>query len=292
MSLYSRVKTWVSNEVLTASDLNAEFDNIINNSDISSLEGYSANVTEMQTVADPGGVGTESLASNAAEEITRLRYMIKWITGAAQWYVSTGRSLGTGLLSVKTADIDALQVTAAKLAADAVETAKIKDLNVTSGKLAADSVIAGKIADGAVNATAKLADGIVTQAKRATATSAVSSSCGSVSYIGGSRQDVTNLSVTITKSGRPVLLMLQGNTSGNGWIKFGASTQFLYFVRTSTDLSQFLYNIATEVVFPPGSFQVIDTDTGTGSTTYKVQVYPGAGDYIYFEDVKLVAVEL
>lgn len=126
MALYSRVKTWVSNEILTASDLNAEFDNIINNSDIDSIGGYSANVTEMQTVADPGGVGTESLASTTAEELTRIRYMLKWITGAAQWYVHTGRNLGTGALSVKTADIDALQVT----------TAKIADLNVTNGKLA------------------------------------------------------------------------------------------------------------------------------------------------------------
>ena len=37
MSTYSRVKTWSSNETLTSSDLNAEFNNIITNTNSGGL---------------------------------------------------------------------------------------------------------------------------------------------------------------------------------------------------------------------------------------------------------------
>jgi hypothetical protein len=56
----SRVKTWIGREVLVYSDLNDEFDNIINNLEASNVDGYSASVAQMRETADPGGIGTES----------------------------------------------------------------------------------------------------------------------------------------------------------------------------------------------------------------------------------------
>lgn len=93
---FSRVKTWVTTEDLTYSDLNAEFDNILTYFTPSGMDDYSANVTQMQTVTDPGEVGTESLATSLAGEIARLRQIIKEITGESQWYTSPSTSL-TGL---------------------------------------------------------------------------------------------------------------------------------------------------------------------------------------------------
>lgn len=87
MALYPRVHVWVNNEVLTASDLNAEFNNILNNSIASSIIGCSANVSAMQATVNPGGIGTESLAADVQGEIQRLRYMIQQLGGGAQWYV-------------------------------------------------------------------------------------------------------------------------------------------------------------------------------------------------------------
>lgn len=66
--------------------------------------------------------------------------------------------------SVYTAAIQALAVTAAKIAADAVTTAKILDLNVTTAKINDLAVTAGKIAADAVT-TAKILDANVTTAK-------------------------------------------------------------------------------------------------------------------------------
>lgn len=103
-ALFSRVKTWVSTEDVTYSDLNAEFNNILDNLTLANVDDYSANVSQMQTTADPGEVGTESLATTGAGEIARLRHLIREITGEDKWYETPTSSLlglanaiGTGL---------------------------------------------------------------------------------------------------------------------------------------------------------------------------------------------------
>ncbi len=92
-AIFSRLKTWVSTEDVTYSDLNAEFDNILNNLVPAMIDDYSITVSQMQTTTDPGEVGTESLATTLAGEIARLRFMIKEITGETQWYTSASASI-------------------------------------------------------------------------------------------------------------------------------------------------------------------------------------------------------
>lgn len=94
--LFSRIKTWVTTEDVTHSDLNAEFDNVITNFVPLMIDDYSTNVAQMQVVTDPGEVGTESLATTLAGELARLRNMIKEISGEDQWYETPVASL-TGL---------------------------------------------------------------------------------------------------------------------------------------------------------------------------------------------------
>ena len=53
----------------------------------------SSNVAAMQATADPGEVGTESLATSTEGEIQRLRNMLKEITGKTQWYETPASSL-------------------------------------------------------------------------------------------------------------------------------------------------------------------------------------------------------
>jgi len=91
---FSRIKTWIA-EVLTASDLNAEFDNIINNLDPDGIDDASATEGAMQAVADPYPASVSSLATNLRGEFQRLRYLIKQITGEAQWYIDPDVSLAT-----------------------------------------------------------------------------------------------------------------------------------------------------------------------------------------------------
>lgn len=98
--LYSRIKTWVSGEVLYAADLNAEFDNIITNDVPLKIDDYSATTTQMRIQTSPGAQGSESLATSLAGELERLRYVIARITGKTYWYDAPDRNL----LTEKSAD--------------------------------------------------------------------------------------------------------------------------------------------------------------------------------------------
>lgn len=92
-AIFSRVKTWTTNEDVQASDLNAEFDNILDNLIPAQLDDYSTNTAAMQATTDPGESGTESLATTLAGEIERLRFAIGEIKGTSQWYESATTSL-------------------------------------------------------------------------------------------------------------------------------------------------------------------------------------------------------
>jgi len=83
---FSRVKNWVA-EILTYTDLNAEFNNILTNLTPAGVDDESTNATAMQATADPYPGATESLATSLQGEIQRLRYVIKQITGETQWYI-------------------------------------------------------------------------------------------------------------------------------------------------------------------------------------------------------------
>jgi hypothetical protein len=100
----SRIKVWSSTEDVTASDLNEEFDNIIDGLTMANVDDYSSSVPQFQITEDPGEVGTESRPTSLQGEVTRLRKMIAEITGEDEWYESPvssilglSNALGTGL---------------------------------------------------------------------------------------------------------------------------------------------------------------------------------------------------
>lgn len=80
-------------ENITPQKYNADHQNHIENATPQMHDDYSASVAQMQTVTDPGEVATESLPTSLAGEIERLRFIIKEITGGAQWYTSPSTSL-------------------------------------------------------------------------------------------------------------------------------------------------------------------------------------------------------
>lgn len=92
---YSKVTTVNTGDTITASERNAEHDNHINNCDFAGIGDYSATVSQMQTTADPYPGGTESLATDGQGELARLRYLIKQITGEAQWYIDPDSDITT-----------------------------------------------------------------------------------------------------------------------------------------------------------------------------------------------------
>ena len=263
MAVFTRTKTWVSNEVLTASDLNAEFNNLLNNTIPASIEDYSADVSTMQSTTDPGGSGTESLATTLAGEITRLRYKIKQLMNGTYWYSTPVSTLGN--LGILTASINDLAVT----------TGKINDLAVTRGKQAAVG-------------------------------QQVSSSSSTFTTSSATAVDITNLTVTITTTGRPVFvgLVAEGLTGGGNYSFIGfastggdtASGEYL-LLRDATQVSRIYLrntvNAATTVIHyhPPAALHIIDV-VAAGTYTYKAQALLTAGNTCYAYNCKLVAYEL
>jgi hypothetical protein len=83
---FSRVKNWVTGERLTASDLNAEFNNVLTNFTPAGMDDYSATASQMRTTTDPYPSSSESLATSLQGELERIRYLIAQITGKTYWY--------------------------------------------------------------------------------------------------------------------------------------------------------------------------------------------------------------
>lgn len=87
MSVISRIKNWIAGETLTAADLNAEFNNIINNLKSINIDDSSEDLAAMQGAVDPFPAESASLAITLEGELHRLRYVLKQLTKTSQWYI-------------------------------------------------------------------------------------------------------------------------------------------------------------------------------------------------------------
>jgi hypothetical protein len=194
-------------------------------------------------------------------------------------------------------------ITAAKLGSSAVETAKINDLAVTTGKINDLAVTTGKINDLGVT-TGKIAANAVTRAKLESVGQQISSSSGSFTRTNTSYGDVTNLSVSITTTGRPVMLFPQpaSDTSesyvGASDASGNSPNADFKILRGATEIASFkvggLATGASPAGFkaPPGSIQYLDVPSA-GTYTYKLQARGvNAGETAEVEGCKLVAFEL
>lgn len=199
------------------------------------------------------------------------------------------------------------------LADGSVTTPKLADGSVTTAKLADDSVTTDKIDEDAVR-TPNIQNGAVTQLKRAALGQQISSSSDAFSTAtSGSDVDITNLSVTITTTGRPVFISLIQDGSatfsrvgaiynpgalvingGTAWaIKFKRDGTTICTLPSTCDLalnSAIIDNVSATV--PPSSFVHIDLPSA-GTYTYKASIYGEFSTSTYYaERLKLVVFEL
>jgi hypothetical protein len=192
-----------------------------------------------------------------------------------------------------TANIDDLAVTTAKIAAAAVTTAKIADSNVTTAKIADSNVT-----------TAKIADNNVTKGKLAALGHQISASSGSSSSASTSYIDVPNLSVTITTTGRPVMILFISDGSGNPsrlWLRAATDNANNFYAQILRGASVITtQNIQVEasslgaysdMAESPASLNQMDFPAA-GTYTYKLQAKFQAGNIWNVEYVKMVVFEL
>lgn len=118
--------------------------------------------------------------------------------------------------------------------------------------------------------TANLSDGAVTRAKLATLGQVTSSSSGSFTTTSTSYVDVTGLSVTITTTGRPVMLALQPAGGSGASLNNNNATGALDLVLLRGGLDVARWYMAPPVPAAPGGLHFIDTPAA-GTYTYKLQ---------------------
>lgn len=92
-STFPRIHVWADDEDVNATDLNDEFNNILNNLNPLGSDGYEVNTTQMKAQTSPGGLGTEVLATSLGGELERLRFVLARLAGTTYWYEPAALSL-------------------------------------------------------------------------------------------------------------------------------------------------------------------------------------------------------
>ena len=174
----------------------------------------------------------------------------------------------------------------------------IKNNAITNAMLQSNIISASQMQTNSV-ATAAIQSNAVTRPKLVAVGQQVSGSSGSYGTGSTSPVDVTNLSVTITTTGRPVMLMVQGAyigvTNGNfdtaalanfrllrGGIAFTAN----YALKTAGDTAD-----TNKEIQVPASLTFLDTPAA-GTYTYKLQAWAAANCTTSVINCVLIAYEL
>jgi hypothetical protein len=128
---------------------------------------------------------------------------------------------------------------------------------------------------------------------------AVSASSGAFSHAGATFTDVTNLSVTITTTGRPVVLcLIDAGAVSTGSLAVSSSTTsevaYLALFRDATQLTlqRLSLDVQEILMIPVSAIQHVDFPP-SGTYTYKLQVKTDdASHSIFVSYAKLVAYEI
>ena len=173
---------------------------------------------------------------------------------------------------------------------------QVKDLGITTAKLAALAVT-----------TAKVADGAITRPKLAALGQQSSTTCSAFSISSTTFTAVTNLSVTITTTGRPIMLRLNSDDSPNeavlGVFTNGASGDFTTQVAYNTNGGAYSSPYSTRLIaFTSGQIQTVPSSSaswfipvaaGTYTFTIGLKISSTAGGAAAFlNNTVLIAYEL
>jgi hypothetical protein len=201
--------------------------------------------------------------------------------------------------NIATGGIDA----SLKLTVGSVSSSKILDANVTSAKFAESpdgasttkindlAVTTAKINDSAVT-TAKINNLAVTQSKMSIISSTFSSDSGAqtIPYYStisdANFQPVNNTTISVTFSGRPVLISVQGVNQTGKIISANNFSIFVALIRNGVIVS------VRRVVDNSNLANLVFLETGISSGTYSYQLYAYAIGFSSAADVSILDIKL
>jgi hypothetical protein len=148
--------------------------------------------------------------------------------------------------------------------------------------------------------TIQVKPGGITVTQLAPLNSQLSSSCGTFTNTGTSVVDVTNLTVTITTLGRPVMLQLIADgtafvsgSPNNCFELIGSNAQaYVIFNKDGSEIASYNIEAGSTSIWPGSAFSMVDFPAA-GTYTYKLQIKPddGASSMSVF-NLKLLAYEI
>lgn len=154
--------------------------------------------------------------------------------------------------------------------------------------------------DGAIT-TSKIASAAITNTIMPSVGQQISSSSSSFSTSSTSYVDVTNLSVSITTTGRPVMIALVPDSIDAARVAISAATGTadgqIAFDRGGTNISVFNINAVdaagstSQISIPASACKYVDTPS-SGTYTYKCRAKLDTGDFVLVYNCKLIAYEL
>lgn len=182
--------------------------------------------------------------------------------------------------------------------------ASTKIMTMTSaGAIAADYVVDGTtitISGSTIGVpslgigTAQIANGAVTPGKRSTAVTGLSSASGDLTYTNQAAYvDITNMTVTLTTTGRPCVMVLVPDGSGTSGLQMsGASAvvNFRWLVNGSNVGEVQMTAVDSGVNMLPGGLTTTSTPAA-GSNVFKLQIGNGSQTTFFFK-LKLFVYEL
>lgn len=164
-----------------------------------------------------------------------------------------------------------------------------------------ETVTSSKIDDGTIVNADISASAAIAPAKLAAPNYAISTSSGSFDTSSGTAVDVTNLSVSLTTTGKPVEIYLttaEGVTGAVSVANSGTnSIGVLHLYRGVTLLADFQIgtqgatSAALASSFSPGMIRYLDVPAA-GTYTYKIQANGSSSSTIFVSNTRLVAREL
>lgn len=171
---------------------------------------------------------------------------------------------------------------------------RVKDLGIVTAKLAVDSVT-----------TTKILNANVTRAKLATVGQQISSSSGAFTLgVGIGPTDITNLSISITVTGRPVVILaIADGVSTSRWgtvSTAGSAFTNVRVVRDAATLATYTLTSTKDtgatldetIEVPVTVVHFIDTTSGAGTFTYKLQMNTAVFSTGAFNFAKLFVYEM
>lgn len=187
-------------------------------------------------------------------------------------------------------------LTASNIAAATITGSNVAAATLTGSNIAASTITSTNMAANSIVTTA-ITDLNVTRAKMVAVGQQVSTSCGNYT-VGASFATITNLSVTITTTGRPVMIFLQsdGTDLGSSVSPFqllnATAVLRLKYVRGSTDIAFTNINAPSGATqHTQGNFLFMDVPAA-GTYTYVAQARRTTTDSITINNLSLVAYEL